>query len=132
MEVIDFLGRGWKFPVMVEGGKIACSEAEECIKDSIRIILGTAKGERMMRPEFGCGINELVFAPNTTTTATLAGYHIREALLEWEPRIEVLDVQVTPDNDDRYKLNINIEYRVKTINSKYNLVYPFYLEKAGK
>ncbi len=126
----DFLGRGWKFPVKVEDGKILSSEGEDSIRESIRIILSTAKGERVMRPDFGCGINELVFAPIKTSTATLIDFHIREALLIWEPRIEVLKVTVTSDENEKNTLIINIEYMVKASNTKSNLVYPFYLESG--
>ena len=94
------------------------------------IIPGTTKGERVMRPDFGCGIWELVFAPNNTSTATLVTFYIKEALLKWEPRIEVLDVSVTPDEEEGNKLIINVEYRVKTTNTKGNLVYPFYLTEG--
>jgi len=128
----DFLGRGWKFPVTIDNGMIVSAEADDSIRESILIILGTAKGERVMRPDFGCGINELVFAPNNSATATLVNHYVKEALIEWEPRIEVLNVSATPDPDEQYLLNIEIEYKVITSNTKYNLVYPFYLEKAGK
>lgn len=130
MAVVDFLGKGWKYPVAIKEGKIALSEGEDSIRESIMIILGTAKGERVMRPDFGCGIWELVFAPNDTSTATLVDFHIKEALLKWEPRIEVLDVSVTPDEEERNKLIINIGYRVRTTNTKSNLVYPFYLTEG--
>lgn len=125
----DFLGKGIKFPVNVKNEQISTSSGEELIRESIMIILGTAKGERVMRPDFGCGINELVFAPNNTSTATLVAFYIKEALLKFEPRVEVLDVTAMPDEDERNKLNINIDYRVKTTNTKRNLVYPFYLER---
>ncbi|MEW5818323.1 MAG: GPW/gp25 family protein [Spirochaetota bacterium] len=131
MAEADFLGKGWKYTVSVKNKKIQYSEGEDCIRESIMIILGTAKGERVMRPDFGCGINELVFAPNNTSTATLITFHVKEALLKWEPRIETLDVSVEADKEERNKLNINIEYRVKTTNDRRNLVYPFYLERTG-
>lgn len=124
----DFLGKGIKFPLTVEGKKISTSSGEELIRESIMIILGTAKGERIMRPDFGCGINELVFAPNNTSTATLVNFHVKEALLKWEPRIEVLNVTAQPDEDEQNRLNISIDYRVRATNTKRNLVYPFYLE----
>lgn len=131
MEVEDFLGSGWKYSVSIKNGNIASSGGEDSIRESIIIILTTAKGERVMRPNFGCEINELVFAQNTTSTATLIKFYIKEALLKWEPRIEVLDVSVTPDEDERYKLFIDINYVVKTTNTKDNLVYPFYLDRGG-
>ena len=130
MVVVDFLGKGWKYPVSVKQGKIDVSEGEDSIRESIMIILGTSKGERVMRPDFGCGINELVFAPNNTSTATLMDFYIKEALLKWEPRIEVLDVSVSPDEEEGNKLIINIEYMVRSTNTKRNLVYPFYLTEG--
>jgi len=131
----DFLGRGWKYqpdkPVSVMDGKITYSEGEESIKESIMIILGTARGERVMRPDFGCDLNRFVFALNNTTTATLIESYVRESLLKYEPRIEVTDMKVTPDEAEGNKLYIDIEYTVKTSNTKDNLVYPFYLERGG-
>lgn len=124
----DFLGKGWSFSFAVKDGKLIPAEGERLIEESIRIILGTAKGERVMRPDFGCGLNELVFAPNDSATATLVGFYVREALLKWEPRIEVLNITVTPDPGDAARMIIDIHYKVKTTNTVKNLVYPFYLE----
>lgn len=130
MENVDFLGRGWKYPLTIDKGKIAFSEGEDSVRESILIILGTVKGERIMRPDFGCEITELVFSPNNTQTATLFAFYIREALMKWEPRIEVLDVNAYPDAEEKNKVNINIDYMIKTTNTKSNLVYPFYLERS--
>lgn len=124
----DFLGKGWKFPVSIKNEKIALAEGEDSIKESIMIIIGTAKGERVMRPDFGCGIQELVFAPNNTSTATLISVYIKDALLKWEPRIEVLNVSAVPDKEEGNRLDINIKYRIRTTNTRRNIVYPFYLE----
>ncbi len=124
----DFLGKGWKFPFTVKNGRIASAAEEDSIKESILIILGTAKGERLMRPGFGSGLYNLVFAPNNTSTATMVEFYVKEALLEWEPRIEVLKVDVSSDANSGNKLEITINYLVKSTNTKENLVYPFYLE----
>lgn len=131
MAQADFLGKGWGFPIAIKNKAFLIAEGEEAVRQSVMIILGTAKGERVMRPDFGCGIHELVFAPNSASTATLISSHVKEALLQWEPRIQVLDVSVQPDEADPGRLNISIEYKVKTTNTKYNLVYPFYLERGG-
>lgn len=131
MSKVDFLGKGWKYPVSVEDAKMALSDDEELISQSIMIILGTAKGERVMRPDFGCGINEMVFAINDTSTATMLTYHVKEALRKFEPRIEVEEVQVEPDTGEGNRLNILIEYKILSKNTRRNLVYPFYLQKAG-
>jgi phage baseplate assembly protein W len=131
MEVVDFLGRGWKYPFAVQRGSIHSSDGEDSIRESIIVILSTARGERVMRPDFGCRLNELVFAPNPMSTATLLRSFIEEALLNWEPRIEVDDITVTP-RSDRSELEVSIDYSIRASNSKYNLVYPFFLESVGK
>ncbi len=130
MNNVDFLGVGLKFPVSVKDAKIALSKYEEDIQEAIWIILGTAKGERVMRPDFGCSIHELVFALNNTATAGLVIYYVQDALIKWEPRIEVLNVDAGPDAQEGHTLNVNIEYRVRTTNNVFNLVYPFYLERS--
>ena len=127
-QIADFLGRGWKFPIATTEKNISISAGLESIRESIMLILGTAKGERIMRPDFGCDINSLVFEVNNTATTTLITFHVEESLRKWEPRIKVLGVYVRTDQEERNKLYINIEYEVKTMNTKDNLVYPFYLE----
>ena len=102
-------------------------QGKEDIEESIKIILSTPKGERIMRPEFGSSIHEFVFAPNNATTAGLLAYHVRDALLRWEPRIEINEIDVQPDLVDRSYVRINIKYVVKATNDERNLVYPFYL-----
>lgn len=128
----EFLGVGWKFSVEPdENGQIAMARYEESIRQAIWIILGTAKGERVMRPDFGCGIYDLVFAVNNPTTAGLVAEEVRQALALWEPRINLLDVQVAPKPGAPNTLLIRIEYRVRTTNNVFNLVYPFYLERSA-
>ena len=122
-----FLGVGWNFRVGVDQGYIATAAYEESIRQSIGIILRTAPGERVMRPEFGCGIHDLVFEVNSASTATRVASQVRLALLRWEPRIDVLDVQVTTGDTDA-QLFIGIDYKVRATNNSFNLVYPFYLE----
>lgn len=134
----DFLGKGWRFPIGInKEGKIEVSKYEGSIKESILIILQTAKGERQMRPDFGCGIHELVFAENNTVTAGIAAFHIEQALTKWEPRIELIKVQAFPGKNkssmalvSEERLIIKIEYRVIATNSIFNLVYPFYLTEG--
>ena len=123
----DFLGKGWAFPVGVDSrGGIALVHGEDDIEQSIRIILETSPGERVMRPEFGCGIHDLVFAPNSPTTAGLIAYRVREALGRWEPRIEVTGVDVRADPQRDAVLLIEIHYTIRSTNDRRNLVYPFY------
>lgn len=128
----EFLGRGWKFPVMVDAttGTIATSEYEQDIKESIWIILSTSKGERVMRPDFGCGIHDLVFAPINTITTNLVENTVREALTLWEPRIELIKVEASTEGADEGKLPVSIDYRVRATNNRFNLVYPFYLKEG--
>jgi uncharacterized protein len=135
-DMARFLGVGWQFPVSIEDKnatkkRFAKAEYEESIKQAIWIILATAKGERVMRPAFGCGIHELVFAPNDATTRGMAEHHVREALLLWEPRIEVIEVKATAAGAQDEELRISIDYRVRTTDSRFNLVYPFYLERGA-
>jgi len=127
----DFLGVGWQMPVGVDDtGAIALSRFAENIRQSILTILRTSRGERQMRPEFGCDINRLVFAENSMTTAGLASFYVERALTRWEPRIELLNVQAAPDRAQRDRLLVEIEYRVIATNSVFNLVYPFYLTEG--
>jgi len=127
----DFLGIGWKFPVTIDAtGKIAMSKFEEDIKESIRIILGTARGERVMRPDFGCGIHELIFEPINVATAGLIESSVKEALNRYEPRIDLINVNVLDDEANVGKLKVSIDYRVRATNNEFNLVYPFYLKEG--
>lgn len=125
----DFLGTGWRFPVTTdETDDIDLSRGETDIEESIRIILTTAPGERVMRPDFGCGIHEFAFATIDMTTLNLVESTVEEALIEWEPRIEVLDVAASTEHLQDGRLDIRIDYRVTQTNDERNLVYPFYLE----
>lgn len=129
----EFLGAGWKFPVQVTpSGRIALSQYEEDIKEAIWIILGTAKGERIMRPDFGCGIHDLVFAPINTATLTLVENSVREALTVYESRIELIQVKASAEHADEGKLIVSIDYRVRSTNNRFNLVYPFYLKEGSE
>ena len=125
-----FLGVGWSFPTRLEpGGGFALAEYEESVRQSVWIVLGTAKGERVMRPDFGCGIYDLVFEVNSASTAGRVAQAVREALLLYETRIDVLDVQVKPAGGGAVML-ISVDYEVRATNNVFNLVYPFYLESG--
>ncbi len=133
---IPVLGVGWGFPVVSDDvsqkqtpARFAVAEYEESVRQSILIILSTAKGERVMRPTFGCGLSELVFAVNNTTTQAMAKLEVHEALQNWEPRIEVLGVEASNAGDRGEQLIISIDYRVRTTDTRFNLVYPFYLDR---
>jgi uncharacterized protein len=124
----DFLGSGWSFPVRINSrGGIELSRGEDDIAESIKMILSTPKGQRRMRPAFGCGIHDLAFAPNDPATHGQIRHHVTEALALWEPRIEVLAVRVQPDSDDPARLFVDIEYSQRADNQRRNLVYPFYM-----
>lgn len=123
-----FLGTGWRFPVQtVDGVAVELSASERDIEESIQLILRTSKGERVMRPDFGCGIHDYVFATIDTTTLTLIESTVEEALIEWEPRIDVLNVAADRTGLDRGRLPIRVDYRIRSTNTERNLVYPFYL-----
>ncbi len=127
----SFLGVGWKFPVDLDRRKgIAMSQFEENIEESILIILGTALGERVMRPDFGCAVHDLIFAPNNSNTHGLVIYHVKEALTKWEPRIQALKIDAFADLSELNKLVTSIEYQVIATNNVFNLVFPFYLQKS--
>ena len=127
----EFLGTGWEFPVGTDSrGDIAVSSADEDIQEAIRIILGTAKGERVMRPAFGCDIHDHVFSAATPSTLNLIESSVREALVRWEPRIDVESVDARTDDADPNKVLIEIDYHVRTTNSLSNMVYPFYVTEG--
>ncbi|HWA84378.1 MAG TPA: GPW/gp25 family protein [Fimbriimonadaceae bacterium] len=124
----DFLGSGWKFPPRLDSrGRIELVHQEQDVEEAIRMILMTRKGERPMRPEFGCQIHDLVFDPNDAATAGLARRYVQEALMRWEPRIAVLNV--TANVDARYpeRLLVSIDYTLIATQDRRNLVFPFYV-----
>lgn len=129
----EFLGKGWRFPVAVNlTGGISASALEENVREAIFIILGTAPGERLMRPEFGCRIHDLMFAPNNYVTAALTEHYCEEALLKFEPRIRNVEVSAAPSSTEPNRLDIRISYAVGDSNDKRNLVYPFYLRQPDE
>ena len=128
----EFLGIGWKFPIKLDSsGKFKLSKYEEDIEESIRIILGTIPGERVMRPEFGCGIYEYVFSTINISNLALIEEEVKKALTLYEPRIEIINVKASPDTNRDGLVLIEIEYRVISTNTRQNLVYPFYLTEGG-
>ncbi len=127
IETRIFLGIGWQFPVLTLENKFTISKYENDIEESIRIILGTSKGERVMRPDFGCGIHEYVFETINVATLNRIESSIRDALTRWEPRIDVLGIKVNTEQIHEGKLVIYIDYQVIATNARNNLVYDFYL-----
>ena len=123
----EFIGAGWAFPLRTDStGGIALVTREREIEEAIRLILGTAPGERPMRPEFGCRIHDEVFAEADAATAGRIGTDVRDALRRWEPRITVEEVVVTLDPIDPSTLFIDVRYTIKSTNDRRNLVFPFY------
>jgi phage baseplate assembly protein W len=129
----DFLGVGWSFPVASDSatGEIRLSAYEQDVKEAIRIILETARGERVMRPDFGCGIHDLVFADMNSTTLAAVEAAVRDSLVRFEPRIEIIGVSVNPFDATNGLLLIEIDYRIRRTNQSDNLVYPFYFKEGG-
>jgi len=123
-------GRGLSHPLRLGGDGVNTSSGAAKVEQSIRLILGTQHGERLMRPTFGSNLRTLVFAPNNTSTANLARYYVAEALARWEPRIEVLEVDVENSAAEPL-LRISITYRLRVTQDVHNLVYPFYLESQS-
>jgi uncharacterized protein len=123
-----FLGAGWAFPVArdAEGEAALAADAQD-VREAIEIILATNPGERVMRPDFGAGLGALVFEPIGATTAALVRHRVEDALVRFEPRIDVLDVEVSAPSPTAGQLDISIDYRIRSTNTFYNLVYPFYL-----
>ena len=128
----SFLGSGWTFPIAINdrGGITLSSEAHK-IRESIRIILSTAKGERVMLPEFGCDLQDFVFSAINTATVTMIKSTVEEGLIRWEPRIEVLGIDVSAERMHEGILTIQVHYKVRATNTEHNLVYPFYLKPGG-
>ena len=123
----SIIGSGWAFPVGVDPrGGIALTDHATEIEQAIRMILLTPKGQRVMRPEFGCRIFDLIFAPNNAATTGLAAYYVEEALTMWEPRIRLINVDADVDPDDPSRLLIEIDYEIKAMHDKRSLVHPFY------
>jgi uncharacterized protein len=125
-----FLGIGWKFPPQVtpQGGTCVASY-EQRVEESIYMILGTSKGERLMLPDFGCGIHDLVFAPNNAATLARVVQEVQSALTNQERRIDVLDVGVDTSSDQPNLLLIRVTYQIRDNNAVGNIVYPFYLQE---
>ncbi len=124
----DFVGRGISFPLGVDqSGSISTSTGGDGIDSSLRMVLMTAPGERVMRPKFGCKIWDLLFEPINANTLGLMGEAVREAVGRWEPRVTLEDVRVEPDPAAQGQVLINIDYLVRATNDRRNLVYPFYV-----
>ena len=124
----EFLGKGLRFPVSVNlNGGVSSSQLEENVRQCIFIVLGTAPGERLSRPQFGCQIHDLMFAPNNEMTAAKAEVFCEEAIYKFEPRVSKVNCKASVNADENNRLDIRIEYAIAGKNDKRNLVFPFYL-----
>jgi phage baseplate assembly protein W len=126
-----FLGVGWAFPpAPAPTGDVAMAAYDEDVRQAVLIILKTTPGERVMRPQFGAGLADLVFEPITTSLLALIKHRVETALIQWEPRIDIDEVTVTP-SPALGRVDIDIRYEVRQTSTFYNLVYPFYLSEGG-
>lgn len=127
------IGKGLYFPLRPNrDGKLSFLGGAEKIRQSIWLVLSTARGERVMLPEYGCGIHDLLFDTNTAALRSSVQSEVQEALTRWEPRIDVLDVRVEPGGELTNQLLIRIDYRVRANNSIFNLVYPFFINEGAR
>lgn len=127
------IGSGFAFPMQIDAlGGAELSSDDENIRQSMMCIIGTAPGERMMRPTFGCAIHDILFEPNTAVTAAKIEYEVKRSLTEFEPRIGDVEVSAHPDDSEQSRMNVTISYTIRKTNTKANLVYPFYLRKEGE
>ncbi len=127
----SILGQGFNFPFKVDekNGGIATSAHEKSVEQSVQIIIGTAPGERQMRPKLGCQIHDLVFAPANLNTCALASSYVYDALMQHEPRVRDLEVDCRLDPDEPNRLLLEVDYVVRASNNHFNRVYPFYLRR---
>ena len=126
----SFLGRGIAYPLRTDGaGGLAMSAYEQNIEECIRIILGTAPGERIYRPEFGSRIHDEIFSPNNHHTRSLISFYARESLVKWEPRVREVEVEAKQDPDAPNTVVLEISYLVRATNTHFNLVYPFFFRR---
>ena len=131
MSGASFLGSGWRFPIQPDpGGGLGYVEGDANIEQSLRVLLMTALGERVMRPTFGCAAPRLVLAPGSVQYLRLLETSVREAVRDWEPRVTLDDVTAETIPGDETRVNVNIDYRIRSNNTKTNLVFPFYLGRA--
>jgi phage baseplate assembly protein W len=127
-----FLGQGWRFPIQPDArGRLVYSRASQDIEEAIWLIVSTAPGERVMLPEFGCGIQEYVFQVNSDLVRAAIAADVHQALVRWEPRIDVMDVQVESPTGQPNLMLIRVDYRIRSANTVHNLVYPFYINEGG-
>jgi uncharacterized protein len=131
LNMTDFIGKGWRFPIKVNArGGLSWSEGLDRIQDAIWLIIKTGLGERVMRPQFGAGVDDYVFQPNSPAIREELAAAIKGALLQWEPRIDLEAVRVDPVPGEPSQVLASIEYTIRATNEMFNVVYPLYLEEG--
>ncbi|MES2922823.1 MAG: GPW/gp25 family protein [Verrucomicrobiota bacterium] len=133
-EIPAFVGTGWSFPpeFLATGGSVKLSDGRAEIEESLRILLSTLPGERVMQPAYGCDLTPLLFEPLTTTLRTVTGDRVQTAIYYYEPRIEPLRVTVSLDDAIQGILLIEISYRIRANNTRHNYVFPYHLEEGSE
>ena len=126
-----FIGKGWRFPILPdENGRLRYTKGDENIEHSLKVLLMTSLGERAMRFDFGCRASELVFAPGGHRFLKLLETTVREAVRDWEPRVDMLEVRAEAAIDQPEQVTVSIAYRIRASNTRSNLVFPFYLDRV--
>ena len=125
------IGRGWAFPLRPTNGRLQFVDEEQSVDQGIELVLRTALGERVMRPQFGAGLRDHVFQPNTPSTQRSIENEVRSALVRWEPRIDLEEVRAYSSPTEANLLLLEINYRLRRNNAAHNRVFPFYLTEAG-
>jgi phage baseplate assembly protein W len=130
--VSSFLGTGWSFPPTFRGSGVVMTSDEDDVRASLDILFHTAPGERFLRPDFGIDVRSLLFDPMSTTLRTFLADRVETAILIHEPRIKVVDVTISSPNLNDGTLQIRLDYEIRSTNSRFNLVFPFYLNDANE
>jgi phage baseplate assembly protein W len=130
-DLVDVIGKGWSFPIKVSAkGGLSWSEGPSRIQEAIWIVISTALGERLMRPDFGAGVQDFVFQPNSAIERATLASAIQEALVKSEPRIELQAVRVEESPDQESQVLVGVDYRIRATNELFNMVYPLYLQEG--
>ena len=129
----DFLGQGWVFPIRPDaGGSLRYVDGDDNVAQSLRLLLSTGCGERVMRPTFGTDAGRLVFAPGSAANLRQLERSVRDAIRDFEPRVRLDQVVVTPDPDAPERVDIDVTYTVRRTNSRHSMVFPYYLNSPGE
>jgi uncharacterized protein len=130
---LSFLGRGWSFPPAFskQTNRVLMTSDEEDINKSLEILLSTTIGERFLQPLYGCNLENYVFEAMSTSTETSIKITVKNAILMFEPRIKLLLVNLLDDFITEGRIDISVDYEVINTNTRFNLVYPFYLNEAN-